>query len=143
MGIFDTFGEKFQDVAKKSGELAQKTAKKSGELLEITKLNLKIKEEENGIKGNYEEIGQYIYEKYGLTELKSVLLEELLELIDLIQVKKAAIGEIQKKIEDIKNADAAEPEKKTVDFDPGLGASEEIIKECSTTIETSEKDKEL
>lgn len=122
MGLFDNFGEKFQDVAKKSGELAQKTAKKSGELLEITKLNLKIKEEENGIGERYKEIGKFIFEKMDVSAQRPELPEELEELIDLIYVKKKAIEELKQKIEEIKKA---EVQKETLDPNMGTETEEE------------------
>lgn len=116
MGFFDNFGEKLQDVAKKSGELAEKSAKKSGELLEITKLKMKIKEVDNEINDKYKEMGKYLYEQY--EKEKSILPEPIQELADLIYVKKAAIEELNLKIADIKNAENQTEPKEPLDMEP-------------------------
>lgn len=100
MGLFDDLSGKLQDVAKKSGEMAQTAAKKSSDLIEITKLNIKIKESESDIRRNLVGIGKIVLEKY---ENESEIPDEFKEFINIIRVKKEVIEDLKSKIDYIKN----------------------------------------
>lgn len=102
MGLFDDLSDKLQDVAKKSGEFAQIAAKKSGELIEITKLNIKIKENESDIRKQFLEIGKIINDRY---ENADEIPEEFKDFIDVIKIKKETISELKNKINEIKTSE--------------------------------------
>lgn len=98
MGLFDNL----QNVVKKSEELAQSTAKKSGELLEITSLNLKIKEEERAIKAKYAEMGKVLFDKYCDS---NTVPDEFSNFIHEIQAKKETISILRQKIDKLKETE--------------------------------------
>ena len=123
MGLFDNFGEKIQGVAKKSGEIAQTAAKKSGELIEVTKLNLKIKENESDIRKQLVEIGKVVLSKY--ENSTEEVPEEFKEFIDMINVKNEVIEELKAKIEEIKKV----AEDNNIDLDIVEDVESEIIDE--------------
>ena len=101
MSLFNIndIGGTLQNVAKKSGELAHSAVKKSGELVEITKLNIKIKENETNIKKNFEEIGQLVFEQY---KTSGIIPLEFKDHIYNIENKQSEIIEIRNNIEKIK-----------------------------------------
>ena len=80
--------------------MAQTAAKKSSDLIEITKLNIKIKESESDIRRNLVEIGKIVLEKY---ENESEIPDEFKEFINIIRVKKEVIEDLKSKIDYIKN----------------------------------------
>lgn len=114
MGTMDDIGSKFMDVAKKTGEMAQKAAQKTGDLVEITRYNLKIKDDESVIKSRFAEIGKLVYDKYASGE---AVPEEIAEHVSAIDEKKASILSYREKIEEIKSRDkdAANAEEVSLD----------------------------
>ena len=88
MALFDNFG-------KKVGNLAQATAKKSGEVIEVTKLNMSINSEEDGIKKAFLEMGGICYK---LFEENALQVEQLIPLCAQVQARKSKISELRQRI---------------------------------------------
>ena len=85
----------FDNLGKKVGNLAQATAKKSGEVIEVTKLNMNINSEEDGIKKAFLEMGGICYK---LFEENALQQEQLIPLCTQVQVRKAKIVELRQRI---------------------------------------------
>ncbi len=135
MGLFDDLSDKLQDVAKKSGEFAQTAAKKSGELIEITKLNIKIKENESDIRKQFLEIGKIINDRY---ENADEIPEEFKDFIDVIKIKKETISELKNKINEIKTSENIDLDTEEFSVNEKQINSVEIINE--TEIEIIDKE---
>lgn len=90
----------FDNLGKKIGDLAQNAAKKSGDMVEVTKLNINIKTEEDSIEALYDEIGKYCYIRY---EAGNENDSSIVELCDKIKDHKEKIGALKDKINEIKN----------------------------------------
>ncbi len=87
------------NVGKKLGGAGKAALKASGDLVQITKLNLAIKSEENKIEGFMVEIGNGVYEKYKSgkpvdAEL-SLSCEEIAKCMNSIEELKAKIIEVK------------------------------------------------
>jgi DnaJ-class molecular chaperone with C-terminal Zn finger domain len=93
MAMFDNFG-------KKIGDLAQNAVKKSGEMVEVTKLNINIKTEEESIDKLYDEIGKYCYVRY---EAGNENDSSIIEICGKIKDHKEKISALKEKINEIKN----------------------------------------
>lgn len=120
MAMFDNFG-------KKIGDLAQNAAKRSGEMVEVTKLNISIKSEEDSIDKLYDEIGKYCYVRY---EAGNENDSSLIDLCDKIKDHKEKINSLKEKINEIKNVSICEKcgseVNKTSAFCGNCGAKVEI-----------------
>jgi len=93
MAMFDNFG-------KRIGDLAQNAAKKSGEMVEVTKINISIKSEEDSIEKIYDEIGKYCFVKF---EAGNETDSSIIDLCEKIKDHKTKISAFKDKINEIKN----------------------------------------
>ena len=87
------------NLGKKLGDFASSTAKKSGEMIEITKLNMSINSEEDGIKKTCIEIGNYCF---GLFEQGPFQDERLNDFCAQIKARKEKIEQLKEKINEVK-----------------------------------------
>lgn len=93
MSFFDNFGKKIEDATKTA-------AKKSNELVEITKINVEIKSEEDKIKKVYTEIGEKVYENYNADD---EVFDGFKELYDEIESSKTKVHKLNERALEIKN----------------------------------------
>lgn len=95
----------FDNIGRKLGDLAQNAAKKSSEMVEVTKLNINIKSEEDSINQLFSEIGKYCLIKY---EAGNENDNSIIELCEKIKGNKANINILKDKINEIKNVAVCE-----------------------------------
>jgi rRNA maturation endonuclease Nob1 len=84
----------------KVGNLAQSAAQKSGEVVEITKLNMNIKTEKEGIESLYQQLGEYCFRKYASGETDD---QKVTELCEQVKIHLENIDFFEEKINEIKN----------------------------------------
>jgi hypothetical protein len=94
------FKDNLSKLAKTVGEGATAVAKKSGDMVEVTKLNLAIQSEVDGIKSMYSDIGAMIYKKY---EDGEQLDEDIITICEKIKDKEDIVTELKQKVLYIKN----------------------------------------
>lgn len=102
MGLFDNFGQKAGEFAKKAvqktgefaetavrktGEFAETAVKKTGEIAETTKLTVTLKTEEMKLKDLYEELGKLYYESADKGKLDAAVMEIDEKFADIRQLK--------------------------------------------------------
>ncbi len=90
----------FDNLGKKLGDVAQNAAKKSSEMVEITKINMSIKSEEDSINKIYNEIGKHCFGKF---ENGNESDSAIIEFCEKIKNHKANINGYEEKINEIKN----------------------------------------
>ena len=95
----------FDNLSKKIGDVAQNAAKVSGELVEITKINVNIKAEEDNINKIYNEIGRYYF---GQFEAGVQLDEFIMDHCHKIKGYELHINDLKEKIKEIKNIEICE-----------------------------------
>jgi len=87
-------------IGKKINVFAKNAVQKSNEVMEISKLNVNINTEEDGLNDLYRKLGEYCFEKYTNGETKDNTIEEIAKEILIHQEN---IVYFKEKINEIKN----------------------------------------
>lgn len=95
----------FDNLGKKLGDAAQNAVKKSGEMVEITKINLSIKSEEDSLSKIYSEIGKYSFDKF---ENGNENDSKIIDLCEKIRSHMVSIDAYKEKINQIRNVKICE-----------------------------------
>ncbi len=123
MSFFNNFGKKIEDATKTA-------AKKSNELVEMTKINVEIKSEEDKIKKIYTDIGEKVCENYNVDD---EIFDGFEELYNRVQDSKAKIHKLNDRALEIKNIKLCNTcsEKLSEDnlYCDKCGARQEVIKQ--------------
>ncbi|MGI6588856.1 MAG: zinc-ribbon domain-containing protein [Peptococcia bacterium] len=90
----------FNKLKKKVSCFVQSAAQKSGEVMEITKLNMNIKTEKDGIESLYHQLGEYCFQKYNNGETNDSTVAGLCE---KVKIHLENIDFFEVKINEIKN----------------------------------------
>lgn len=145
MAIFNKIGKKINIIAKNA-------VNKSSEVMEISKLNLNINTEEDGLSDLYRQLGEYCFEKYNNGETTD---KNVAEICEDIKIHLENISYFKEKINEIKKviicANCGKENSKTNEVcskcrEPLVEKNEEINVEqtepqnCVTSTEESEED---
>lgn len=83
----------------KVGNLAQTAAQKSSQMMEITKLNINIKTEKDGIVSLYQQLGEYCFQKCKDSENED---QEINKICEKVKIHLENIDFFEAKIDEIK-----------------------------------------